>query len=238
MLGMTNRQASRHPGVLLVPGWDDDQQAFYRSVAQDIENLGWTCHTLNLPGTSASTERRQSASRADHLRDMLTAYDALAAAPRVDSQAGALIGVSYGGYLAAFVSAMRPVRWLLLRSPALYRDEGWATPKELLDKEDLVQYRQRALKPRHNKALAACARFRGEALLIESALDQIVPHAVSDNYAAALNGARSMQREVIAQADHELSQPEWQQQLRDLLRGWLAQAAASTRGEVFGARTE
>src|ERR1700712_656820 len=109
----------RAPAVLLIPGWDDDQQAHYQAIARDIEARGWRCRTLNMPGTSASRERLETVSRADHLHDLLVAFDALAAAPQVDGEAIGVVGVSYGGYLCAHLCAMRPLRWLVLRAPAL-----------------------------------------------------------------------------------------------------------------------
>ena len=44
------------------------------------------------------------------------------------------VGSSYGGYLAAILTTLRPVRWLALRVPALYQDEGWDVPKKQLHK--------------------------------------------------------------------------------------------------------
>jgi dienelactone hydrolase len=64
-------------------------------------------------------------SREESLRDILAAYDFLAAQPNVDSDSIAVVGSSYGGYLAALLTALRPVKWLALRVPALYKDSEW-----------------------------------------------------------------------------------------------------------------
>jgi dipeptidyl aminopeptidase/acylaminoacyl peptidase len=66
--------------------------------------------------------------REDNLRDLLAAYDRLLAHPALDTSAIAVVGTSYGGYLASILTSLRPVRWLALRVPALYRDEEWHTP--------------------------------------------------------------------------------------------------------------
>src|SRR3712207_7596311 len=47
-----------------------------------------------------------------------SAYDALAGRPGVDADAIAVVGSSYGAYLAAVLTSLRPVRWLGLRAPA------------------------------------------------------------------------------------------------------------------------
>lgn len=74
-------------------------------------------------------------SRAENLDDMLAAYDALVRNCHVDPSAIAVVGSSYGGYLAAILGAMRPVRWMALRAPALYYDDGWAIPKLQLHRD-------------------------------------------------------------------------------------------------------
>ena len=48
-------------------------------------------------------------------RDLLAAYDRLLAHPALDTSAIAVVGTSYGGYLAAILTSLRPVRWLALR---------------------------------------------------------------------------------------------------------------------------
>ncbi len=46
-------------------------------------------------------------------------------------------GSSYGAYLGTVLSTFRPVRWMSLRVPALYRDEHWSLAKGRLDRMDL-----------------------------------------------------------------------------------------------------
>ena len=87
-----------------------------------------------------------------------------------------------GGYLAALATAQRPVRWLALRAPALYRDEHWRVPKFGLDRADLASYRSALVAPSNNRALAACEAFKGDALIVESEHDSMVPHTVIESY--------------------------------------------------------
>ena len=76
-----------------------------------------------------------------------------------------MVGSSYGGYLAAILSSLRSVRWLALRVPALYRDEDWPLPKQQLKKYGLADYRRGRVTPDENRALAACAAFKGDVLI-------------------------------------------------------------------------
>ena len=78
------------------------------------------------------------------------------------------------------------MRWLALRVPALYKDEDWDMPKRRLDRDDLARLPPTAIvPPTENRALAACAAFRGDVLIVESEHDDMVPHPVIANYLAA-----------------------------------------------------
>ncbi|MGN8080093.1 alpha/beta fold hydrolase [Variovorax sp. 22077] len=228
------------PGVLLVHGWDGSQEQ-YAKRANELAALGCVCLTFDLRGHARHAARRMEVTREDNLRDVLAAYDALVSHPTVDPAAIAIVGSSYGGYLAALVSAMRPVRWLALRAPALYRDGEWDTPKGALSRSDLVAYRRSLVGPKDNRALAACAAFAGDVLIVESEHDQIVPHPVVENYLGAFKRVKSVTYRVLSGADHALSKQEWRQAYGSLLVSWLtemtlgAQATATMTKPVTSA---
>ena len=122
------------PGVLFVHGWGGSQQQ-YLARAREMASLGCVCLTFDLSGHAATQEEREQVSRERNLRDVMAAYDVLAAHPHVDRAAIAVVGSSYGGYLAAILTTLRPVTWLALRVPALYIDSGWELPKMQLHKD-------------------------------------------------------------------------------------------------------
>jgi dienelactone hydrolase len=210
------------PGVLLVHGWDGSQEQ-YLARAREIAALGCVCLTFDLRGHARHAAQRLEVTREDNLRDVLAAYDALVSHPSVDPLAVAIVGSSYGGYLAALVSALRPVRWLALRAPALYRDREWDTPKGKLSRTDLVAYRRSLVGPKDNRALAACAAFAGDVLIVESEEDQTVPHPVVENYLAAFKRVRSVTYRVLSGADHALSSQESRRAYGALLVSWITE---------------
>jgi uncharacterized protein len=149
------------------------------------------------------------------------------------------VGSSYGGYLAAVLSSLRPVRWLALRVPALYKDEDWALPKRGLNRDELAAYRRSPVGAAENRALGACAAFEGDVLIVESERDDVVPHPVIANYMAAFERAHSVTYRVIAGADHGLSEPPWQQAYTSLLVSWATEMVIGARegGAASGAHT-
>ena len=220
--------ASKVPGVLFVHGWGGSQQRDLAR-ARGIAGLGCVCLTFDLRGHEGSLLLQERVSREDNLRDLVAAYDRLALHPGIDSSAIAVIGTSYGGYLATILTTLRPVRWLALRVPALYRDEQWGLPKRLLDRVDLAQYRRGRVLPTENRALAACAAFAGDVLLVESEYDEVVPHATLMSYRAAFQRTHSLTHRIVDDADHALSGNGCQQAYTSILVNWVTEMVIGAR---------
>jgi uncharacterized protein len=216
------------PGVLFVHGWGGNQEQ-YLARAREIAALGCIGLTFDLRGHARTEPQHETVSRAANLRDLVAAYDELARHPAVDANAIAVVGSSYGGYLATILSAERPIRWLGLRVPALYKDEDWELPKRQLDKAELAAYRRQPVAAADNRALAAGAAFRGDVLIVESEHDDVVPHQVIANYRAAFAHAHSLTYRVIEGADHGLSEPRWQKAYTALLAKWTTEMILGAR---------
>lgn len=216
------------PGVLLVHGWDGSQEQ-YLTRAHAIAALGCICLTIDLRGHANDRAQRDIVTREDNLHDVLAAYDMLVAHPAVDEKSVVLVGSSYGGYLAAVLSALRPVRWMALRAPALYKDDDWLTSKQHMDRQEIARYRALKLSADSNRALAASAIFTGDVLLVESEFDHIVPHMVIENYRAAFLKTHSMTHRVIPEADHSLSKTEWSDAYTAMLVKWMSEMLGHAR---------
>lgn len=220
------------PGVLFVHGWGGSQQQ-YVARAQAVAALGCICLTFDLRGHAKTQSQHDTVSREDNLHDLLAAYDMLLRQRGVDMSSIAVVGSSYGGYLAAILTALRPVRWLALRVPALYKDSDWAIPKGQLRKlQHLDAYRLLPVRPEESRALAACTAFTGDALVVESEHDSIVPAQVLANYRHALANAASLTYRVLDGADHGLSTEPMQQAYTTLLVGWLGEMVKLARADA------
>ena len=199
------------------------------SRARQVAALGCVCLTFDLSGHGATHSQWTTVSREMNFHDVLAAYDLLASRTEVDGSAMAVVGSSYGGYLGAILTAERPVRWLAMRVPALYYDDGWELPKqELHDDFDLSSYRQHRTAAVENRALRACAAFPGDVLLVESEHDEIVPHPAIQSYREACAPCCSLSHEVIQGADHGLTDPRHQDGIR-VAAGPVVRGAAQGR---------
>jgi pimeloyl-ACP methyl ester carboxylesterase len=217
------------PGVLFVHGWGGDQRQ-YIARARELAALGCVCLTFDLRGHAETRSQHDSVSREEGMRDILAAYDFLASQRTVDVDSIAVVGSSYGGYLAALLTAQRPVKWLALRVPALYKDSEWAVPKlRLKNEQDLDHYRRQPVSPDESRALRACRSFNGDVLIVESEHDRVIPHQVIVNYREACISARSLTYRMLNGADHGLSNEAWQRAYTLVLVNWFTEM-------VFGAR--
>jgi hypothetical protein len=95
---------------------------------------------------------------------------------------------------------------------------------------DLTGYRRRLVSAEENRALGACAAFRGDVLIVESENDDIVPHTVIANYVTACIQARSVTSRILAGAEHGLSEEQWQRAYSAILVKWLTEMIGGTDG--------
>ena len=210
------------PGILFVHGWGGCQEQ-YLAEACAIAELGCVCLTFDLRGHAETSDLHDTVTREDNLRDLIAAYDALARRTGVDKACIGLVGSSYGGYLGALLLFMRPLHFLALQAPALYKDDNWLVPKRKLHVDaDFAAYRRLSLRAEDNRALGACAQFLGDALVVESEHDEIIPHPAVANYIAALANAHSLTYRVIDGGDHSLSSPQCERAYTALLVGWFS----------------
>jgi hypothetical protein len=98
-----------------------------------------------------------------------------------------------------------------------------------LNREDLAVYRGAPVTPEENRALAACAAFRGDVLIVESEHDHLVPHATIMSYRAAFRNSHSLTHRVVDGADHALSEKRCQQAYTSILVGWITEMVVGAR---------
>lgn len=216
------------PGVLFIHGWGGSQ-AFDLLRAKQIAGLGCICLTFDLRGHADTKSQQMKVSRDDNLKDVVAAYDCLVAHPSIDTTAIAVVGSSYGGYLAALLTGLRPVEWLALHVPALYRDDEWMLPKRQLNRDTLNAYRHSNVGPKDNRALAACRNFKGDVLIVEAEHDAFVPHSTIMNYRSAFQDSHSLTHRIIDQADHGLTNKAAQQAYTSILTNWATEMIVGAR---------
>ena len=75
-------------------------------------------------------------------------------------------------------------------------------------------------------------------LLVEAARDEIIPHAVIENYVAAFTHARSLTARVVADANHAFSSKTMQGEYTGVLINWLTEMIAGARASAAARKVE
>jgi pimeloyl-ACP methyl ester carboxylesterase len=165
-------QETKQLAFLLIQGWTGHQNI---EAAQALAKLGFTSMTYDMRGNGDSEGNLAEFSRADFIKDALTAYDHLK--HQANPEAIGVIGSSFGSYTAVMVSTQRPVSCLSLRVPASYRDEDYAQPQlARITSAELTAWRDQPLDYIHNRAFSALHDFAGNIQIVEADHDELVPH--------------------------------------------------------------
>jgi pimeloyl-ACP methyl ester carboxylesterase len=178
--------------VLFVHGQGSNQKGYEHRARLVSLNLDAVCLTFDLSGHGNDAANFCRYSVGDHLDDVVAAFDYLASQPTVDRMRVGVCGASYGGYLAALLTAHRAVKRLILRAPSLSFSPCQQPPS--VSKEV----------PERFDSLTALGSYVGEVLILESELDEVVP---SSHIAAYLCACSHAKHKVIPGATHALTKP-------------------------------
>ncbi len=178
------------PAVVLLAGWKSNSfSSTYSELAEKLRALGYHTMQLSLRGHEGSKGDINTVTRSDHAQDICYAIDWLQERPEVDINRIGAIGSSYGAYmLASGVQAYPGIKWLVLRAPALYPDEGWNAPTQLLldNRDELRRWLSSIKTVGQSRALKSIAEYRGGLSLVWSEKEDNLPHAVLESYVKAL----------------------------------------------------
>jgi alpha-beta hydrolase superfamily lysophospholipase len=159
-------------------------------VAQEV---GAVCLTFDLAAHGESSGVLPELSVADHLADVIAAYDALADHVLVDAHRIGVCGASYGAYLAVLATSVRRIARLILRAPALYNDSELSSRLDLPRRSD-----PDAVADSFMRTLRGCSM---PTLVLESEDDDVIPHSVIRRY---LENLPQVEHAILRGAKHSL----------------------------------
>jgi len=203
------------PGVLLVHGLGSDRGTNVERARALTATHGHTCMAVDLAGHGASTGRLSQVTPRQNLADVAAAYDALLDRRDVEPSRVGVCAASYGAYLAVLLTEQRPVSRLLLRAPALYRDDSLDRP---------LAARRAGDPTTATRVLGTFAAVPGPVLVVESEHDEVVPPQTVAAYLAARPGTA---HRVLPGAAHALTDPAWRAAFTEVLLAFFAPLSAA-----------
>ena len=172
--------------LLAIQGYASTKQQNAPFISEISEGSGISTLAIDLSGHGESPFNLNDTTPAQHLLEVATAFDWLVAQhPSADVY---VMGTSYGGYMAAWLSHFRDFEKLVLRTPAIYKPEDFYTPHGQIEKaEQLALYRNNSVAVKNNPIFQQASIFTGESLVLVHGLDADVPLPTSNAYTEAFN---------------------------------------------------
>lgn len=220
------------PGLIFIHGWESSKKGNTKR-AQEISKLGFICLTIDLRGHGDSEGTIDQFSRKDHLEDIKSTYQYLKNLDEVAEETIGIIGSSYGGYLSAVAANYLEFDCIVLRVPALYFDKDFDTPTDKLIKENPQAFTSSDLTEKNCLALKGIANFPGEIFIIESEKDEVIPHAVIENYLSVITDKRKLTYKIMKGAGHHFwNNPKLDKEYLNILKNWLKEKSSELEVEV------
>jgi pimeloyl-ACP methyl ester carboxylesterase len=217
---------SARGAILFLHGWGRTQTDHYER-AEALCAQEYYCFTFDFHGHGESKGRKTVFSLLDHLVDAKEAYDYLIESisfAAFNLSIGA-VGTSYGAPVAVLLSKLRPIDSLVLRAPALYRNEDLVEQHpEGKERTELEEWRRHEILPVNNTLLSAAMHVKSDVLLVESERDEHFPAEVMRSYVAAFqsrSGPR-FRHYTMKDAPHRLETPELNAEFIRLLLEWFS----------------
>lgn len=204
-------QADWHEGaelsavLLTFVGFSSSKKSNSEFVANVVKQTGVSVLVVDLSGHGESPFNLDETMPAQHLMEAVKAYDWIKA--KYPERAIYVMGTSYGGFMAAYLTRFRAVEKLVLRTPAIYLPQDFYTAHQHIDKLSVREYRK------DSEALKKHPLFLQEALHVPSTLlmvhsnDEDIPTETSDIYRQVF-GASVHTAEGFAHAFRDSSNPQ------------------------------
>jgi uncharacterized protein len=212
----------KNPAILFIHGWTSMKERSYQ-YARGLAKLGFISFMFDMRGHGESEGDINTATIKELLDDVLAAYDYLIGIKGVDRENISAVSSSFGGYLAALLSAKRNVKRLVLRVLADYPNDAFNSPMMQIssNKSANFAWRSKIKNAGETFALEAISNFSGKILIIESGKDATIPHQTIQNYINAVKNKSKLTHIVVENAPHSIKDGPFKDEVEKILTGWF-----------------
>jgi uncharacterized protein len=179
-------QADWHKGkntqdvLLTFVGFGSSKKRNSDFVAKLVSDTGLSALVVDFSGYGESPFTIDEAVPAQHLLEATKAYDWIKA--NYPESAIHVMGTSYGGFMAAYLTRFRSVQKLILRTPAIYEPTDFYSQHRYIDKMLAREYRKNTETLKKHPLFLQEPVGRPTALLIVHSEDESVPAETTDIY--------------------------------------------------------
>ena len=190
--------------------------------AQAFAEAGFLSFVFDFRGCGDSDGEFDKQTTAMGLEDALAAYEYIFSHKLVDKNRIAIWGGSYGGYQAALVSEMHPVKSLVLAAPALYVNEWWnITISEIRNDEGELYRLQEEMNILNTKGLIAIEKYSGSLFVEVHENDEIIPRRIPQAYFHHAHNTQAKDMKIMKDAPHALYDEIFRKQSIEWATDWF-----------------
>lgn len=222
-----NIEADWHEGtstkriILTFVGFGSSKKSNFDFMAKLVNMTDMSALVVDLSGHGESPLNVDETVPAQHLLEATKAYDWIRA--NYPESAIYVMGTSYGGFMAAYLTRFRPIEKLILRTPAIYEPSSFYTEHRLIDKILVREYRKNTKALKKHPIFLQSPVSDAPTLLVVHGKDKSVPTETTDIYTSAFN-AQAYIAEGFAHAFRDPANPqEGVPAYYDALVAWLDQ---------------
>ncbi len=171
--------------LLVLPGFTSTKKKYEELVASLVENTGYSALVLDYVGHGKSPFNLDDLSRADNFSDVVAAFDWLA--EHYSQKKITVLGTSYGGFHATYLTKFRTFQNLILRVPASYPEETLYTKIGDMKDAHSDDYRRNPDNYIDHWLFTHTGSVKGRTLLVTHEFDNVCPPVATTPFAKAFN---------------------------------------------------
>lgn len=220
-----NIEADWHEGstdqkiILTFVGFGSSKKSNFDFMTKLVDMTGMSALVVDFSGHGESPFDVDETVPSQHLLEATKAYDWIKA--NYPESTIHVMGTSYGGFIAAYLTRFRSVEKLILRTPAIYEPSSFYTEHRFIDKILVREYRKNTEVLKEHPIFLQPPVSNISTLLIVHGEDKSVPQETTDVYASTFD-AQVYVAEGFAHAFRDPSNPQEGVSLYyDALTTWL-----------------
>lgn len=166
--------------ILTFVGFGSSKKSNYDFAANIVEMTGASALVVDLSGHGESPFDINETTPAQHLLEAASAYDWIT--QNYPDSSIHIMGTSYGGFIAAYLTRFREAKKLILRTPAIYEPSMQYTMHRDIDKLLVREYRRNSELVKKHPIFLQPALGSVSTLLVIHGNDASIPTQTTDVY--------------------------------------------------------
>ncbi len=171
--------------LLILPGFTSTKLRYEALTEELVKQTGYSALVLDYAGHGKSPFDINDLSRADNSSDAIAAFDWLV--ENYPDKKITVMGTSYGGYHAAYLTKFRTFENIIFRVPASYPEETMYTKIGAMKDAHSEEYRNNPENYINHWLFTHLQSVKSRALLVTHEFDTVCPPVATKPFADAFN---------------------------------------------------